>query len=1114
MAFLSGWGYRVPITIDQTKIDADLTHFAVPIFLGTAVGISDADMSAIFDEVGSSSKKIAVTKSDGTTEIYVEIEQWDSGNEKALLWVSKSDLVIDDAVDTVLYLYFDSAHADNTTYVGDIGARTEVWDSYSKAVWHLSENGNGSAGEFIDSTSNNHDGQGGGGTGSQVPVQDTNTVLGAGQTFDGLVASGGGDYIAVADSADWNIGTADFTVMFMAYVVNTTANQGFISTRNTPAEGGWGIDTQSSNRLRHSGVTSSNNMLTTGEWHIYFFVRSSGTLYFYRDITAYGSGALGTKNQGTGLAIGRLYSNFDRYYLENNAKLTEMRFISTARSSAWMKAEYYAQNDTLVTFGSIETNTESATLDDTLTLNDNWNLQIDPDNQSISDILTLNDSWELLTDPETVELNETFNLSDNWSLQLNPDNQSLDDTLTLADSWNVSIDENIDYPSKIISYNPLIFVTDTDPAKIIEVDITDPTSPIKTSHIITGCKNAKDVILNDTNDYFYVLCAEGKVVKIEKADLSNQTVINTGETNLLQLSESLDDYFRLFVGTDDSDGELVMIDEAEIKKINTDFRFIKQVISKISTRLNTIIGKLINTDFRFIASISNKIKSDLRWLKHAYAQVNYNGIDYSDWKVKINTVDLVPLNDVNMKSIQITHNVDQEYDGSVATFVLNRRHDKLDYDNLNNSSQITNQNAVEILINNASEFTGKIAELKVNSEQETVTVTAYGTKPSSLTNNISISLPSVNEQIHLYHCLVNDVNISNPYVNINDKSPKYYKGIKVSLGEQIEQRILRLSSFGNTTTLAQQIEAGTFIPKQNWTYFWLALAENFVTKVKWLSLRYLGTSLSSMSTDTWKINGVAYNYQKQYDDVLTLLGDGTVIASDFDDTGISNTSAIISALQSASYIDGSGNILTAFKELQSFSELDIEYTNNEKALIYDVVKNQLGYYLGSAPYKEVSVTNGKKITKERWEDRKDGLYNIKDEGYDYENYAKIVAGIEYEKIKTINETIIPLTSATIEISLDAYYYYNVHLLSRINVTNTTTANIYNNLNGFPVAVKTITISSDSMKVSLQCDNQKSQEELEVLDATYPDEKDDAYFFEAEESKIYSKFDPNKWEYPT
>ena len=78
MGWLSGWSKRIKITVDNTYIDNDLTHFPIPILLGESVGQTNIDVSDIFDVLGVNSKKIAVTKSDGLTQLYVEIERWNS----------------------------------------------------------------------------------------------------------------------------------------------------------------------------------------------------------------------------------------------------------------------------------------------------------------------------------------------------------------------------------------------------------------------------------------------------------------------------------------------------------------------------------------------------------------------------------------------------------------------------------------------------------------------------------------------------------------------------------------------------------------------------------------------------------------------------------------------------------------------------------------------------------------------------------------------------------------------------------------------------------------------------------------------------------------------------
>lgn len=177
MGQLSGWKYRQKITIDRTKFDStDVTHFPITVFLE---GNTD-----FWNEMGSGdSQKVAFTKSDGTTELYAEIEQYDSVNNKAVYHVSKSGWTInnDGAEDDYIYIYYDSSHADNTTYIGDTNSTPaeNVWDSNFKVVYHMADGADPS--HVYDSTSNNNNGTK---TAANEPNEVSGKVANA-QDFDG-----------------------------------------------------------------------------------------------------------------------------------------------------------------------------------------------------------------------------------------------------------------------------------------------------------------------------------------------------------------------------------------------------------------------------------------------------------------------------------------------------------------------------------------------------------------------------------------------------------------------------------------------------------------------------------------------------------------------------------------------------------------------------------------------------------------------------------------------------------------------------------------------------------------------------------------------------------------
>jgi len=127
--------------------------------LGSSVGLTSANVTSIFDKVSTNSKKIAITKGDGISQIYGEIERWDATNKLSELWTSKNDLVISGSQDTNLYIYYDNNHADNTAYIGDVAGSspaTNVWDANHKLVSHMKDDPDNL--HIKDSTINHNDG--------------------------------------------------------------------------------------------------------------------------------------------------------------------------------------------------------------------------------------------------------------------------------------------------------------------------------------------------------------------------------------------------------------------------------------------------------------------------------------------------------------------------------------------------------------------------------------------------------------------------------------------------------------------------------------------------------------------------------------------------------------------------------------------------------------------------------------------------------------------------------------------------------------------------------------------------------------------------------------------
>jgi hypothetical protein len=151
MAWLSNWRYRRKITIDQTKVDADLTDFPIMIRIDSGAGSGSEDLTDIFDEIDTSNLKLAVTTSDGTTQCYVEVAYWDATAEVGVLFVKVPS--VSGSADTELYIYYDNRKADNSSYVGVVQSTPakQVWDDSFIAVYHFCEAPSG-ASSIKDST--------------------------------------------------------------------------------------------------------------------------------------------------------------------------------------------------------------------------------------------------------------------------------------------------------------------------------------------------------------------------------------------------------------------------------------------------------------------------------------------------------------------------------------------------------------------------------------------------------------------------------------------------------------------------------------------------------------------------------------------------------------------------------------------------------------------------------------------------------------------------------------------------------------------------------------------------------------------------------------------------
>ena len=355
MSWLGTWKSRIKLTIDQTKVDAALSDFPILVKIAVSSGLGADDLTAVFDELASDAnrKKIAVTTSDEITQCYVEIERWDDASELAWLWVKVPSVAHD--ADTILYLYYDSAQADNTTYVGDTGsaAAQAVWDASFAGVWHLAQDPSGGAGCVLDSTANARNGTPGG---TMTSGDLVDAKAGKGLDFDG-----GDD---VVDLGIFNVSSITLeAIVKTSYSADTQMVCGKDNVTPDPDKRSWQFRLDADGTVRLiaftdpttlAQATSTSAGYNDGNFHHVAGKFDQSNAYAYADGSPGSAAALvgALASEQNNVFIGKSETTDPEYMV---GIIDEMRISSAARSDAWIKASYNACFDTLITAGPFET---------------------------------------------------------------------------------------------------------------------------------------------------------------------------------------------------------------------------------------------------------------------------------------------------------------------------------------------------------------------------------------------------------------------------------------------------------------------------------------------------------------------------------------------------------------------------------------------------------------------------------------------------------------------------------------------------------------------------------------------------------------------------------------
>ncbi|UCG01078.1 MAG: DUF2341 domain-containing protein [Candidatus Heimdallarchaeota archaeon] len=314
------WNRRKNITIDQRKVNGDLTNFTL------LLDIFDADLQEYAQEDGGD---IIFTQASGE-KLNHEIEIYDqTGNSTHAHLVAWVQVDLYSYQDTYISMYFGNSTVSNQE------KPENVWSNDYISVWHLSEIGNGSINEYIDSTAYNNHGQGGGGILEQTPNQVPGQI-GMGQFLDGI-----DDLIQIPSSSSLSNPKEEMTIEGWVYSPDGAPGGSIIS---STGEFGFNFfDSEIWILLNGTEVPYWHTGQFTGfNWHHYVFTYDGNLNLLYID----GEERSGGSNKGTIQNTEPLYIGWNDFVSHfTKGIIDEVRISNITKSPEWIMTEYNNQFD-------------------------------------------------------------------------------------------------------------------------------------------------------------------------------------------------------------------------------------------------------------------------------------------------------------------------------------------------------------------------------------------------------------------------------------------------------------------------------------------------------------------------------------------------------------------------------------------------------------------------------------------------------------------------------------------------------------------------------------------------------------------------------------------------
>jgi hypothetical protein len=335
----SGYSYSQTLTIDHTKVAANLSNF--PALYATTANYLKSTGSGGSVQNASGYDVCFAQNSDGSSPLFFQIDQWNGTTGAGYYWVSIPSL--SSTVDTVLY-----------QFVGNSGITTDpsstwVWSLANyQAVFHL---GSGSVLSGADSTRN-----------ANALVALGSPTAGTGKISGDVVTGTSNSLSNPSTSVRLPTGTSARTVSAW---FNLSTGGGQVVGYGDGAQSTFGIWADGSNTVYGVGVDNSHGRMSktwtpdSGVWH-YLVGTLNGSGSAASNMALYFDGAAITPTTTTGtvgnsqsnLSIGNLPFSAGFYF---GGGIDEARISSDAKSASWITTEFNNQNSPGTFFTSTAT---------------------------------------------------------------------------------------------------------------------------------------------------------------------------------------------------------------------------------------------------------------------------------------------------------------------------------------------------------------------------------------------------------------------------------------------------------------------------------------------------------------------------------------------------------------------------------------------------------------------------------------------------------------------------------------------------------------------------------------------------------------------------------------